>query len=67
MEPAIKRAIASIPGGAWQAIEYTDAVYEKTWIFPRRSPRCGSREFGSQGIVRCVRLTRLRQESAGVR
>lgn len=35
MDPAIKRAIASIPDDAWEAIEYTDAVFDqtsKTWI-----------------------------------
>ena len=35
MDPAIKRAIATIPDDAWEAIEYTDAIYDeetKTWI-----------------------------------
>ena len=35
MDPAIKRAIASIAEDAWQAIEYTDAIYDETtkaWI-----------------------------------
>jgi hypothetical protein len=29
MNPAIKRAIATIPGDAWEAIEYTDAIYDQ--------------------------------------
>jgi hypothetical protein len=35
MDPAIKRAIATIPEDAWEAIEYTDAIYDeasRTWI-----------------------------------
>ncbi|MDH6236348.1 hypothetical protein H4V99_001093 [Cryobacterium sp. CG_9.6] len=35
MDPAIKRAIGTIPGTAWTAIEYTNAIYDegtKTWI-----------------------------------
>jgi hypothetical protein len=35
MDPAIKRAIQAIPDDAWEAIEYTDAIYDeetKTWI-----------------------------------
>ncbi len=35
MDPAIKRAIATISEDAWEAIEYTDAIYDeasKTWI-----------------------------------
>ncbi|TFD82508.1 hypothetical protein E3T48_02285 [Cryobacterium fucosi] len=35
MDPAVKRAIAAIPDNAWEAIEYTDAIYDevtKTWI-----------------------------------
>ena len=35
MDPAIKRAIATIGESAWEAIEYTDAIYDeasKTWI-----------------------------------
>src|SRR5665647_1602794 len=35
MDPAIKRAIASIAEDEWQAIEYTDAIYDETtkaWI-----------------------------------
>jgi hypothetical protein len=35
MDPAIKRAIATIPDDAWEAIEYTDAIYDqdtKRWI-----------------------------------
>jgi hypothetical protein len=35
MDPAVKRAIASIPDNAWKAIEYTDAVFDEaagTWI-----------------------------------
>ncbi|MET4783752.1 IS1380 family transposase [Glaciihabitans sp. UYNi722] len=35
MDPAIKRAIGTIPDGGWEAIEYTDAIYDetsKTWI-----------------------------------
>src|SRR5450830_239421 len=35
MDPAIKRAITTIPEDAWEAIEYTDAIYDeasRTWI-----------------------------------
>jgi hypothetical protein len=35
MDPAVKRAIATIPDNAWESIEYTDASYDeatKTWI-----------------------------------
>jgi hypothetical protein len=35
MDPAIKSAIATIPDDVWEAIEYTDAIYDeeaKTWI-----------------------------------
>lgn len=35
MDPAVKRAIASIPDTAWKTIEYTDAVFDETagtWI-----------------------------------
>jgi hypothetical protein len=35
MDPVVKRAIAAIPGDAWEAIEYTDAIYDDTtkqWI-----------------------------------
>ncbi|WP_136710122.1 IS1380 family transposase [Agromyces sp. H66] len=35
MDPAVKRAIAAIPGDAWEAIEYTDAIYDedaKRWV-----------------------------------
>lgn len=35
MDPAIKRAIATITDDAWEAIEYTDAIYDETtqrWI-----------------------------------
>src|SRR5450830_11048 len=35
MDPAVKRAIATIPGNAWETIEYTDAIYDedtKSWI-----------------------------------
>jgi hypothetical protein len=35
MDPAVKRAIASIDEGAWEAIRYTDAIYDETsqrWI-----------------------------------
>ena len=35
MDPAVKRAITSIPDTAWEAIEYTDAIYDeatKAWI-----------------------------------
>jgi len=35
MDPAVKRAITAIPDNAWEAIEYTDAIYDeatKTWI-----------------------------------
>lgn len=35
MDPAVKRAIASIPDNAWKTIEYTDAVFDEaadTWI-----------------------------------
>jgi hypothetical protein len=34
MDPAVKRAIASIPQDGWTTIEYTDAVYHEatgTW------------------------------------
>ena len=35
MDPAVKRAIASIPETAWETIEYTDAVFDETtstWV-----------------------------------
>lgn len=35
MDPVVKRAIATIPEDAWEAIEYTDALYDDasgTWI-----------------------------------
>ena len=35
MDPAIKRAIATIPDHAWTPIKYTDAIYDenaKTWV-----------------------------------
>ncbi|MBT2517246.1 IS1380 family transposase [Streptomyces sp. ISL-90] len=35
MDPAIKRAIATIPDDAWETIEYTDAIYDedtRRWI-----------------------------------
>jgi hypothetical protein len=35
MDPAVKRAIATIPDDAWEAINYTDAVFDDTsgrWI-----------------------------------
>ena len=35
MDPAVKRAIETIPSTAWTAIEYTNAIYDegtKTWI-----------------------------------
>lgn len=35
MDPAIKRAITGIPEDAWEAIEYTDAVFDETtnaWV-----------------------------------
>lgn len=35
MDPAVKRAIAAIPESAWEAIEYTNAVFDEgsnTWI-----------------------------------
>ena len=35
MDPAVKRAIATIAENAWTPIEYTDAVYDETagaWI-----------------------------------
>ena len=35
MDPQVKRAIAIIPDDAWEAIEYTDAIYDeetKSWI-----------------------------------
>jgi len=35
MDPAVKRAIATIPDDAWEAIEYTDAIFDDTsgrWI-----------------------------------
>ena len=35
MDPAVKRAIETIPDNAWTAIEYTNAIYDektKTWI-----------------------------------
>lgn len=35
MDPAVKKAIAAIDDGAWQAIKYTDAVYDEDsgqWI-----------------------------------
>ena len=35
MDPAVKRAIATIPDNAWETIEYTDAIYDedtKSWI-----------------------------------
>jgi hypothetical protein len=35
MDPAVKAAIAQIPAGAWQSIEYTDAIYDEDtdrWI-----------------------------------
>ena len=35
MDPAIKRAISTIPDDAWEAIQYTDAIYNedtKQWI-----------------------------------
>ena len=34
-DPAVKRAIATIPEDAWTAIEYTDAIFDdttRTWI-----------------------------------
>lgn len=35
LDPAVKRAIATIPADAWETIEYTDAVFDEaagTWI-----------------------------------
>ena len=35
MDPAVKRAIASIDAGAWTTIKYTDAIYDQeagTWV-----------------------------------
>ena len=35
MDPAVKRAIASIPADAWTPIKYTDAIYDQTtdtWV-----------------------------------
>ena len=35
MDPATKKAIASIPDTAWEPIEYTDAIYDETrntWV-----------------------------------
>ncbi|NMR21732.1 IS1380 family transposase [Cellulomonas fimi] len=35
MDPAVKRAIASIPADAWTTIKYTDAIYDEatsTWV-----------------------------------
>ena len=35
MDPAVKRAIATIPDDAWEAIEYTDAIFDEAsgrWV-----------------------------------
>jgi len=35
MDPAVKRATATIPDDAWETIEYTDAIYDddaRRWI-----------------------------------
>jgi len=35
LDPAVKRAISSIPAAAWTPIEYTDAIYDETtgtWV-----------------------------------
>ncbi|HXD27507.1 MAG TPA: IS1380 family transposase [Arthrobacter sp.] len=66
MDPAVKRAIASIPDNAWKTIEYTDAVYDEaadTWIsraevaetpFTAFSSRKKSERFTGRLVVRRI-------------
>lgn len=39
MDPAVKTAIASIPGDAWETIEYTDAIRDEATGGGSRTPR----------------------------
>lgn len=51
MDPAVKRAIAAIPEGAWEAIEYTNAVYDEnaeTWVSAAEVAEIGFTAFSSR-------------------
>lgn len=51
MDPAVKAAIASIPDDAWEAIEYTDAIYDedsKRWISNAEVAEVPFTAFGSR-------------------
>jgi hypothetical protein len=51
LDPKVKAAIADIPGDAWTAIEYTDALYDETthqWISRAEVAEIGFTAFSSR-------------------
>jgi hypothetical protein len=51
LDPKVKAAIADIPGDAWTAIEYTDALYDETlhqWISRAEVAEIGFTAFNSR-------------------
>lgn len=51
MDPAVRKAIATIDDGAWQTIKYTDAIYDEDagkWISSAEVAEIDFTAFGSK-------------------